>query len=86
MLEHCHVLLLFEELLGHFGEDALLILLDLLHPFVDLILPIIQLFVLFLQVDETAAKTLDTHTLIIIASVFVACARDDLLQEVSVLA
>ena len=55
MLQHGHVLLLFEKFLSHLGKGALLILLHLLHSLIDLVLPVVQLLIRLFQVDETAA-------------------------------
>lgn len=81
VLQRSHVLLLFEELLGHVGKGALFIFLDLFHALVDRVFPLVQLFVLVLQVDETATQPDNTHALIVVTGILVACTRDDFFEE-----
>ena len=72
------MLLLLIELTGHFGESLPLSLADILTLLVDLCLPLLQLFVLVLEVDESAAEPFDLRAL---TQCFVC---DDVLKEVSI--
>ena len=86
VLEHCHVLLLLKQFSSHVCKSMLLIFLYLLHALVYGILPVVELFVLSLQVDETFFKCLDSHVSIIVTDILVACPFDNFLKELCVLA
>ena len=86
VLKHRHVLLLLKQFSGHVCKGMLLIFLHLLHALVDGILPIVELFVLFLQVDESVAKSIDSHVSIVVTGILVACPVDNFHKELRVLA
>jgi len=86
VLKHRHVLLLLKQFSGHVCKGMLLIFLHLLHALVDGILPIVELFVLILQVNETAAKSLDVHVSTVVTGILVACPVDNFHKELRVLA